>query len=141
MIKPVTITIGLLASTPSYACHHFSVWNYPYRQNCKTNTIEVIRYAPKEPVKSPLVDLEITQPPPEVSPQLIETLKVLLNTNSAYMNRIPDIPVDILLNIDPANISIIKEMEMEIGEDTVKRMKALEELKERMNPLPQEQKE
>jgi len=130
MRKMLTIAL-LLSSTPAWACHHYSVWNYPWKQTCRDNKMEArfvpAREIPKTPLQQVIED--------KSSPQLyamedINHLNLLFQLNSAYKNSIPDIPVDAIFQLGPNNIKPIEDMEQNIGEDEIQRMNAIEKLKQ-----------
>jgi hypothetical protein len=138
--KTATIAVMLTVPQTAIACHHYSQWYYPWKQTCNTgHPIVVTRFIPKEPTQvAPLLAQENAEPPKLYTKSDIEILNVLLQTNSEFINRIPDIPVDVLFTGGPVYLKPIEEIERRIGEDEIIRMKGIEELKERMKPLPTE---
>jgi hypothetical protein len=132
MRKMLTITL-LLSSTPAMACHHYSVWNYPYKQTCKNNSMEAKFVPPREIQKSPLqkiMDAPLVPPSTLYAMEDIQQLNVLLRTKSEYEDHIPDIPVDVMFKTDPSNLKPVEDMENKIGEDEIQRMNAIEKLKQ-----------
>jgi hypothetical protein len=80
MLKSATITACLLASTPAYPCHIYSMWHYKKHQHCEVATH--IEYHPLED-KSWYVEIVLT---PKVLDEIshglgIEKIKQLQEKN------------------------------------------------------------
>lgn len=67
MMRPLLLALILaacLAATPALACHHYTRWAYPWRQQCKVSTErKVMRIGPRlgPQRQRPSVDMRAVQ--------------------------------------------------------------------------------
>jgi hypothetical protein len=75
-----TAIIALLGESSAAACHHFSIWHFPWPQRCPTNEIGHFIQEASPPTPSPAPPRKPIQDEEWQRQQAIEKLKEQLNS-------------------------------------------------------------